>query len=106
MGCEHEVQIEHSKWLERLEARTKSNTHRIDSVEEKVTTIQDIVTEIRTIALSTKHTQEMVEELKDKVDILEKAEAEKLKEYINHAIKIIIGILIGAFMSGFLHSFN
>lgn len=96
------MQLEHSKWLASLDARTKSNTHRIDDVEEEVKTIHDIVTEIRTLALSMRAMQESMDGLQGKVERLERAEGEKLKEYTSHAIKILIGVLIGAAGTGLL----
>lgn len=102
MGCEHEVQLEHSKWLASIDARTKSNTHRIDDVEEEVKMIHDIVTEIRTLAMSMRAMQESIDGLQGKVERLERAEGEKLKEYTGHAIKILIGVLIGAAGTGLI----
>lgn len=102
MPCEHELQIEHTKWLTNIESRAKSNTHRIENLEDMTKTIHDLIAEIRELATNMRTMADNVDDLKGKVDKLEKEDGDKWREFIGHAIKVIIGIVVGVIINKYI----
>lgn len=101
-----ELQLEYAERLTRVEGRAKSNSHRLEVVEGIVSEIKILATTTKELAIELKHTNRNIDEIKEKVQLLEGEPAKKWKEYTGHAIKVLIGILIGAMGSGLLEVFK
>lgn len=95
--------------LTRIEARAKSNTHRIDKLEPIVEEIHTMSETMVQLVEEVKHTNENVCALDEKidsmdarVDVMERAPAEDAKKYKSAAVTTIIGTVVGALTTGFL----
>ena len=95
--------------LTRVEARAKSNTHRIDKLEPIVEEIHTMSETMVQLVEEVKHTNENVCALDEKidsmdarVDVMEHAPAEDAKKYKSAAVTTIIGTVVGALTTGFL----
>lgn len=95
--------------LTRVEARAKSNTHRIDKLEPIVEEIHTMSETMVQLVEEVKHTNENVCALDEKidsmdarVDVMERAPAEDAKKYKSAAVTTIIGTAVGALTTGFL----
>lgn len=95
--------------LTRVEARAKSNTHRIDKLEPIVEEIHTMSETMVQLVEEVKHTNENVCALDEKidsmdarVDVMERAPAEEAKRYKSTAVTTIIGTVVGALTTGFL----
>lgn len=102
MECSREMQLEHAERLTKVEERSKSNSHRIDVVEGVVSEIKTLATNTKELTVELKHTNRNIDEIKEKVELLEGEPAKKWRDYTGHAIKILIGVLIGALGTGLL----
>lgn len=92
-----------------VEARAKSNTHRIDKLEPIVEEIHTMSETMVQLVEEVKHTNENVCALDEKidsmearVDVMERAPAEEAKRYKSTAVTTIIGTVVGALTTGFL----
>lgn len=100
------MQTEHIERLSKLEERAKSNTRRIDAMEDILEEIRSLSSSTRELAVELKHLSNNMTMLHSKVEELENIDAEKFREYSGHIIKVLIGILIGAVGSGLLQSLH
>lgn len=81
-----------------LEEREKSNTHRIDNLEEKVEDIHELASSVKLLASETKAMREDVNDMNDR---LQQLEEKPLKEYENtkkdikkQVISFAIGLIL------------
>lgn len=96
-----DISIEHR--LTEVEERAKSNTKRLDKLERVTDAIHEMSNTMIHLVEQTKHTNENVEELKDKVDRIEKEPLENAKAtkktvitcIVTAVVSAIIGALIG-----------
>lgn len=96
-----EISVEHR--LTEVEERAKSNTKRLDKLEKVTDAIHEMSNTMIHLVEQTKHTNENVEELKDKVDRIEKEPLENAKAIkktvitciVTAVVSAIIGALIG-----------
>lgn len=102
-----ELGMEHR--LTEVEARAKSNTHRLDKMEPLVDEIHTMSKTMVQLVSEVKHTNETVCSLDNKidrmdgrVDAMERAPAEDAKKYKNTAVTAIISTIAGAAASGLL----
>lgn len=102
MGCDHEMQMEHAHKLANIEARAKSNSHRLSKLEDLTKTIHDLIAEVRELASNMRSMVDRTNELADKVDELEGKDGDKWREFIGHGIKVIIGIAVGAVVTKYI----
>ena len=89
------------KVLIETEARSKSNTHRIDTLENDMKELTSLTTSVREMVVEQKHLTEELKELKgdvksqnQKLDALEKVPGTRW----NKVIDVIIGALAGGFL--------
>lgn len=96
-----DINVEHR--LTEVEERAKSNTKRLDKLERVTDAIHEMSNTMIHLVEQTKHTNENVEELKDKVDRIEKEPLENAKAIkktvitciVTAVVSAIIGALIG-----------
>ena len=79
--------------------RSKSNTHRIDKLEEQQALLHEMNKNIAVIAEQTKDTKEDVSGLKTDVEELKSKPNKLLDKLKENAFGTIIGTLIGAILS-------
>lgn len=95
--------------LTRVEARAKSNTHRIDKLEPIVEEIHTMSETMVQLVEEVKHTNDNVCNLDKKidsmdarVDVMERAPAEDAKNYKTTAVTAIISTISGAIATGLI----
>ena len=103
----NEVEIEHR--LTQIDARSKSNTHRIDKLEPIVDEIHTMSNTMVQLVQEVKHTNETVNNLDAKVDrmdgrvdAMEREPAVDAKKYKITAITAIISAVAGALATGMI----
>ena len=91
--------------LERLtkaEERTKSNTHRLDKLEPIVNEIHTMSNTMVQLVEEVKHTNEKVERMDSRVDIMERSPADDMRAYRRTAVTAMISTIAGAMAAGVL----
>lgn len=103
----NDLDIEHR--LTDVEARAKSNTHRLDKLEPIVEEIHTMSNTMVQLVQEVKHTNETVNNLDAKVDRMdsrvdemERAPAVDAKKYKTTAVTAIISTVAGAFATGLI----
>ncbi len=93
-----------------MDARSKSNTHRLDEMDEKVDTLQRLATAVEVMAMEQKHQTETMGEIKtdvnalgEKVDAIEKKPAKRWDGMVEKLIYGVVGALATALGAGLLH---
>ncbi len=86
------------KDIERIQAiddRSKSNTHRLDVLEEKVENIHSLTLSVREIASEMKLMREDVNKIDERVNNIENRPAKRLDQIVGYILSALIGGLIG-----------
>lgn len=95
---ERQLDIEHR--MTEVEDRSKSNTKRLDKLEKVTDAIHEMSNTMVHLVEQTKHTNENVEELKVKVETIEREPAEQYKQLkktiTTSVITAILGAIVGA----------
>lgn len=96
--------------LAEVDARSKSNTHRLDELGDKVDVLNRLTTAIEVMAAEQKHQGETMAEIKNDVTALDKKveaiEQKPAKRWDNMVEKIfwgIVGVLAAAIGSGIIY---
>ena len=96
--------------LTETEARSKSNTHRLDEVEQKVDTLQRLTTAVEVMATEQRHQTETMAEIKEdvtalgtKVDAIEKKPGKKWDGMVEKLFYGVLGVLAAALGAGLIH---
>lgn len=102
-----ETEVEHR--LTAVEARAKSNTHRLEEVESIVNEIHTMSNTMVQLVQEMKHTNETVDGLNQKidrmdsrVDAMEQAPAKKWRDAGKTVINTILGAAVGFLAAGLL----
>lgn len=92
-----EVQLAH------LEEREKSNTHRIDKLEEEVSEIKDLTIAVKEIATETKHMREEQTNMNKRLNVIEEKPAKSWDSaklaIITSTISLIVGSVGGSIIT-------
>lgn len=98
------INIDYVKKLVEVEARSKSNTHRIDKLEELTNTIQSLAITMNSTVNEIRYMREDVSNLDNR---LGKIENEPVKRYnkfkdviITSVLTSLVGLLVGLFIGG------
>ena len=86
------------KYIEKLietEQRSKSNTKRLDNVEEKVEDIHNLTLAVKEIATEVKMMREDLNKIDNRVVVLEEKPSKKMDLIWGYIVSAIIGGLIG-----------
>ena len=101
LGMEHRITD--------VEARAKSNTHRLDKLEPIVEEIHTMSKTMVQLAESVKHLNdnvctldEKIDNMDARVDVMERAPAEDVKKYKTTVVTAIISTISGAFATGLI----
>lgn len=100
-------EIEAERRMTQVEDRAKSNTHRLDKLEPIVEEIHTMSKTMVQLVEEVKHTNDTVQDLDEKidrmdgrVDVMERAPAEDLKNYKRVAVTAVISTIAGALAMG------
>ena len=88
------MDLAHESRLTAVEERSKSNTHRIDKLEESTEAINRIATSVEVIAERQVQMADSVGELDEKVTALEQRPAKRWDSMVDKAIGVAVGVFI------------
>lgn len=96
--------------LAEVDARSKSNTHRLDDMDDKVDTLQRLTTAVEVMATEQKHQSETMAEIKtdvtalgQKVDAIEKKPGKRWDGVVEKIIHGIVGGIVTALVAGAIY---
>ena len=92
-NCEHEVEF--AQKLAELEARGKSNTRRLDKLEELTEVVHELATTMKLMAEKQERTAETVDRLDTKLTALEQEPAKRWKAVVEKVILTVVAALVG-----------
>ncbi|BDF66599.1 hypothetical protein CE91St43_05710 [Oscillospiraceae bacterium] len=81
--------------LEAVDQRTRSNTHRIDDLEQDHKALNRLATAVEVMAAKQTSMGESVDKLTDKVEALEQEPGKRWRFVVEKAIYIIVAAVIG-----------
>ena len=96
--------------LAEVDARSKSNTHRLDEMDEKVDTLNRLATAVEVMATEQRHQTETMAEIKDdvtalgtKVDAIEKKPAKRWDGMVDKVLYGLVGAIVTAMGAGLVY---
>ena len=98
------LSIDYVKKLVEVEARSKSNTHRIDKLEELTNTIQNLAITMNNTVNEIKYMREDVTSLDDRLEKIENEPVKRFNKYkdvvITSILTSLVGLLVGLILGG------
>ncbi len=85
-----------------VESRCKSNTHRLDSLEENSAVMQQMALAVRELATEMKNMKEEQREIFTRLDEVEKRPIERFETIIKTALTAVVSAVLGGFLGQFL----
>ena len=89
------MDLEHEKRLTEVEARSKSNAHRLDEVEKKQDDLSELVGTVKVLATREEQVETDVKEIKNDVKTLASKPAKKWESLTSEIIKILVAVVMG-----------
>lgn len=93
------VDTEHR--LTEVEARSKSNAHRLDKVEERQDNLEELVVTVKTLAVREQQVENDVKEIKSDVKTLTNKPAKRWEELVSKVILTIVAAVVGFVLARF-----
>ena len=97
MNCEHEVEF--AQHLAEIDARSRSNTKRLDRLEELTETVHELATTMKLLADKQERTAETVERLDTKLSAMEQEPAKRWKAVVEKVLMTVVAALVGFVMA-------
>lgn len=91
--CDHELDF--AQRLSSLEFRCKSNTHRLDRLEQITEAVQELAVSMKLLAEKQSQTADTVKRLDDKVSTLEAQPGKRWNSLVEKVILTIVAALVG-----------
>ena len=85
--------------LTEVDQRAKSNTHRLEKVEERQDNLEALVTSVATLATEQEHIKEDVTEIKEDVKCLTSRSGKRWDELVDKIIWAVAAAVIGYFLA-------
>lgn len=95
------MDLSHEQRLTETEARSKSNTKRLDEVEKKQDDLSELVGTVKVLATKEAQVESDVKEIKEDVKILTQKPAKKWEMVTTEALKIFIAAVLGFLIAKF-----
>ncbi len=93
------MDLEHEKRLTEVESRSKSNMKRIDDMEKRQDSLDDLVSTVKVLADREARVEDDVTEIKGDVKEMKEKPAKRWESVVEKGIITIVGILLG-FLAG------
>ena len=97
------MDLEHEKRLTEVEQRAKSNTHRLDDLEPIVKEIHNMSETLVEMNAEMKHTNRNVEEIKEKVEVMEQEPADRWRNSTRALFNAFLGAIGTAVAGGLIY---
>lgn len=94
-----EINIEHR--LTEVEARSKSNTKRLDDMEKRQDDLDELVSVVKVLAVREENVENDVKEIKNDVKSLTSKPAKRWDSLVNQLITIIVAAIAGFILAKF-----
>lgn len=88
-----EISVEHR--LTEVEARSKSNAHRLDDMEKRQDDLDELVSTVKVLAVREENVENDVKEIKNDVKSLTSKPAKRWDSLVNQLITIIVAVVAG-----------
>lgn len=89
------MDLEHEKRLTEVEARSKSNAHRIDEVEKRQDNLDELVGTVKALAVKEERVESDVKEIKNDVKTLTGKSGQRWDNLVSQIISILAAAIIG-----------
>lgn len=93
MYCEHEVEF--AQKLAELEARGRSNTKRLDKLEELTEVVHELATTMKLMAEKQERTAETVDRLDAKLTTIEQEPAKRWRAVVEKIVMTTVAAIVG-----------
>ena len=93
------MDLEHERRLAEVESRSKSNSHRIDKLEESTEAINRLASSMEVMATKQEQVAETVDKLDGKVTALEAKPGKRWDSIVEKAILCLVAALVGFVLS-------
>ena len=98
MSCEHEYEF--AEKLAEIDQRSKSNTHRLDTVEKNQEALNQIATSVAVMAEQQKNISKKVDDIDNKVDAIESKPAKRWDGLMDKLIAAVAGAFLAWLVTG------
>lgn len=95
------MDLEHEKRLTEVEARSKSNAHRLDEVEKKQSDLSELVGTVKVLATREEKVEADVKEIKNDVKTLTSKPAKMWENLVGQIITIVVAAVAGFILAKF-----
>lgn len=93
------MDLEHEKRLTEVEARSKSNAHRLDEVEKKQDDLSELVGTVKVLATREENVENDVKEIKNDVKTLTGKPAKRWESLVSQIITLVVAAVVGFFLA-------
>ena len=95
------MDLEHEKRLTEVEARSRSNAHRLEEVEKKQDDLSELVGTVKVLATKEAQVEADVKEIKDDVKILTNKPGKRWELIVVEGIKLLVVAVLGYLLAKF-----
>jgi hypothetical protein len=89
------MDLEHERRLTEVEARSESNTHRLNEVEKKQNDLTELVTTVGVLATREEQVEKDVKEIKSDVKILTGKPGKRWDGLVSQLITLVVAAVVG-----------
>lgn len=95
------MDLEHERRLADVENRAKSNTRRLDKLEEQTEAINNLATAVQVMATKQDGMAETLERLDTTVETIKEKPAKRVEAIVEKIILVVVGALVGVILAHF-----
>lgn len=93
------MDLTHEQRLTEVEARSKSNSHRIDDLEKRQDNLDELVSTVKVLAVREENVETNVKEIKSDVKSLTEKPAKRWESIISTIITTLVAAILGFMMA-------
>lgn len=98
MPTEHD-RLEHERRLTEVEARSKSNSHRLDEMEKRQDDLEELTSTVKVLAIREENVENDVKEIKNDVKTLTGKPGKRWEGMVDKIIMTVVGAIIGLILA-------
>lgn len=89
------MHVEHERRLTEVEARSKSNTHRLDDVEKRQADLEELTTTVKVLAIREEAVEADVKEIKTDVKTLTDKPGQRWEKVVETVLTVAVSGVVG-----------
>ena len=93
------MDMEHERRLTEVEARSKSNTKRLDDMEKRQDDLDELVSTVKVLAVREENVESDVKEIKSDVKSLTSKPGKRWDSIVEKALLVVVGAVIAFILS-------